>query len=388
MLQLGLARKERNQLERQLKAAPSVPVFKRTLALLELDQGNSVAGVARMLHVSREAVYNWVELYASARDPSALIDQPRSGRPTFWSDEQRAILDEALNHGPDDWDYKAVNWTVSLLREHLERLRNSIKNWPWLEKAREIQDSEAFLLEFLSGHKPCDGTVRRELHKRGYTWKRSRHELPHSKSPRALRRQRLIRQKVASLPNGCAKLFEDETEIHLFPPLSAGWALCGQQARVPISGENAQRAIFGTIDIETGHRIFLVRRCLCAVDFQTLLRLIREGYCDRKVAILLDGASSHTAHDSKALAAQLDIMLIWLPPKCPQLNPLDRLWKCGKQKVCANRQYKSIDEQEDRFLDYLNGLSRHEALRKSGLLSKNYWLFRGNTCASLKNPGS
>jgi transposase len=361
MLHLGLTRKERNRLEKQLKAAPDVRVFRRTLALLELDRGKSVAEVAGMLHMSRKAVYNWVDLYKTDQDPSALIDRPRPGRPTFWSNEQQAILDEALGHSPDDWDYKAVNWTVSLLREHLESL---------------------------SGHKPCDSTVRREIHRRGYTWKRSRHELPHSKSPRARRRQCRIRQTVAGLPDGFAKLFEDETEIHLFPPLSAGWARRGQQARVPISGENAQRAIFGTIDVETGRRILLARGRLCAVDFQTLLRLIREDYGDRKIAILLDDASSHTAHDSTALADQLEIMLIWLPPKCPQLNPLDRLWKCAKQNVCANRQYKSIDEQEDRFVDYLNGLSRYEALRKSGLLSKDYWLFRGSPGTSHRDIGS
>ena len=175
----------------------------------------------------------------------------------------------------------------------------------------------------------------------------------------------------------CAKLFEDETEIHLFPPLSAGWARCGQEAKVPITGENAQRAVFGTIDIETGHRIHVARKRLCATDFQVMLRLIRENYASRKVALLLDGASSHTADDSQALAAQLDIMLIWLPPKCPQLNPVDRLWKCAKQKVCANRQYRTIAEQEDHFIAYLQSLSAHEALRKSGLLAKNFWLFRG-----------
>jgi transposase len=351
MCQLDLTRQERRHLEKQLKAAPSVRVYGRTLALLEVDQGRSVADVARMLHVSREAVYRWLGVYTATRNPSALIDQRRSGRPTFWSEEKHAILREALSRAPDDWDYKAVNWTVSLLREHLEKE---------------------------SGTKPSDATVRRELCRLHYVWKKSRHVLPHSRSARAIRRQRLIRRKVADLPPGCAKLFEDETEIHLFPPLSAGWARRGEEAKVPISGENAQRAIFGTIDIETGQRILVARKRLCAPAFQAVLRLIRESYGDRKVALLLDGASCHTAHDSKALAARLEITLIWLPPKCPQLNPVDRLWKCAKQKVCANRQYRSIDDQEDRFIDYLQALSGHEALRKAGLLSKNFWLFRGH----------
>jgi len=355
MCQLDLTRQERRRLEKHLKTTHDVRVYRRTLALLELDEDRSVADIARLLHMSREAVYRWVAIYSAARRPSALVDRPRTGRPTFWSEEAQAILQDALSHSPDEWDYKAVNWTVSLLREHVERE---------------------------SGCKPSDATVRRELRRQDFVWKKSRHVLPHSKSARAIRRQRLIRQKVANLPAGCAKLFEDETEIHLFPPLSAGWARCGEQAKVPISGENAQRAIFGTIDIETGRRLFVARRHLCAPDFQVVLRLIRDSYGDQKVALLLDGASCHTAHDSKSLAAQLDITLIWLPPKCSQLNPMDRLWKCAKQKVCANRQYRSIDDQEDRFIDYLETLSEHEALRKAGLLSKTFWLFRGKGCPS------
>jgi transposase len=347
---LDLTWQERRRLENQLKSAPNVRVYRRTLALLEVDHGRSVTDTARMLHISREAVYQWLGSYTATRNPSALIDRYRSGRPTFWSEDQQAILRDALSHSPDEWGFKAVNWTVSLLREHIERE---------------------------GGRKPSDSTVRRELHREGYVWKRSRHALPHSKSARAVRRQRRIRQKVANLAPGCAKLFEDETEIHLFPPLSAGWARRGTEAKVPISGENAQRAIFGAIDIETGRRILVGRKRLCALDFQAVLRLVRESYGDREVALLLDGASSHTASDSKALAAQLDITLIWLPPKCPQLNPMDRLWKAAKQRVCANRQYKSIDDQEDRFIEYLHSLSAHEALRKAGLLSKDFWLFRG-----------
>ena len=55
---------------------------------------------------------------------------------------------------------------------------------------------------------------------------------------------------------------------------------------------------------------------------------------------------------------------------------MDRLWKWGKDKICANKQYLSIDYQADRFIEYLLGLSAQEALRKAGLLSGRFWLFR------------
>ena len=55
---------------------------------------------------------------------------------------------------------------------------------------------------------------------------------------------------------------------------------------------------------------------------------------------------------------------------------MDRLWRRGKDNICANKQYLSIDYQAERFIEYLLALSPHEALRKAGILSGHFWLFR------------
>jgi hypothetical protein len=49
-------------------------------------------------------------------------------------------------------------------------------------------------------------------------------------------------------------------------------------------------------------------------------------------------------------------------------------WRHGKERICANRQYASIEEQVHHFLHYLEGLSVEETLRKAGVLSEDYWL--------------
>jgi hypothetical protein len=123
-----------------------------------------------------------------------------------------------------------------------------------------------------------------------------------------LRRLRAIRKRVRNLPAGCVRLFEDETDLLLFPPLRAGWFLRGKRAEVPICGENGKRTVFG-IDVDTGRRIFVAREGACAVDFQARLRLIRQGYRNQAVALLLDGASRHSADASEERAADSDIEL-------------------------------------------------------------------------------
>ena len=52
--------------------------------------------------------------------------------------------------------------------------------------------------------------------------------------------------------------------------------------------------------------------------FQAFLRLVREAYPGRPIALLLDEAPGHRAAKSQSLAAHLDIALIWLPKPCAE----------------------------------------------------------------------
>jgi transposase len=171
-------------------------------------------------------------------------------------------------------------------------------------------------------------------------------------------------------------LAEDETDLRLFPPLRAGWAVRGQPAPVPISGGNAKRVLFGAINVWTGHRLFLARRHQRGAEFEEFLDLVRWHHRGRRVVLLVDEDSSHTAATSQDTADDLEIELVWLPKRSPHLNPMDHLWRHAKEVVSANHQYPSIDAQVDRFIGFLEGLTPHEARKKAGLLSENAWLSR------------
>jgi hypothetical protein len=185
---------------------------------------------------------------------------------------------------------------------------------------------------------------------------------------------RRIRKYVKGLGPRDVVLFEDETDLLLFPPLRACWARRGNDAAVPLCGANAKRVLFGALNPRNGTRLFLERKKQLQGDFQEFLGLIQERYRGWRVSLLLDGDSSHIAGRSRRLARLLGIELVWLPVRCPELNALDHLWRHGKERVCANRQYGSIEEQVHHFLHYLEGLSVEETLKKAGVLAKDYWL--------------
>src|SRR5205823_9588147 len=139
------------------------------------------------------------------------------------------------------------------------------------------------------------------------------------------RKKSAVRRRLRALPRRSAKLVEDETDLRLFPPLRAGWALRGQPAPVPIRGGNAKRVLFGAINLETGRRVLLARRRGRGEDFRAFLGEVRRLYRGRPVALLLDEDSSHTAAASRARAEELGVELLWLPKRSPHLNPMDHL---------------------------------------------------------------
>ena len=148
---LALTHWQRRRSERQLATTRDAAVYRRTFALLEVSRGTPVAQVADRLGVARRTAYNWIETYREAGDPLALADSPRSGRPSLWTEDVRRSLRSLLaDHAPDELGYPAVNWTVPLLREQL-----------WRGTGRTLSDD----------------TIRRELQRASYVWKRSRYVL-------------------------------------------------------------------------------------------------------------------------------------------------------------------------------------------------------------------
>jgi transposase len=150
MSELSLTPAQRQRLQRQLKHTQDARVYRRTLALLQVDQGTPISQVAHLLGVTRQSIYNWIDDYSQSHDPAALADEQRTGRPTFWTEDLQGQLQCLLRQSPDQLGYPAVNWTIPLLREQLGRC---------------------------TGQWPSEDTLRRQLHRLDYVWKRPRYVL-------------------------------------------------------------------------------------------------------------------------------------------------------------------------------------------------------------------
>lgn len=150
MIKFRLTDEQRRLLRAQLNSTEDINLYRRTLALLEVDQGRPPADISRSLGVSCSSVYNWLDAFGTTPQPSALTDHRGQGRPSLWTDPLDRLLRDALRQSPVAWGYQAVNWSVPLLQTHLS-------------------DHGGVMVS--------DPTIRRKLRQSGYVWKSFRYVL-------------------------------------------------------------------------------------------------------------------------------------------------------------------------------------------------------------------
>jgi transposase len=149
MSQLHLTTWQRHRLRWQLAETEDVRLYRRTLAVLEFDYGRTAADIARMLGVTRQTVYNWVEAYTETYDPSALEDNRGRGSYRSLDEDAEHVLEALLARSPQELGYPHVSWTVPLLGDAL-----GIATGQWVS----------------------DDTLRRTLRRLDYVWKRPRYD--------------------------------------------------------------------------------------------------------------------------------------------------------------------------------------------------------------------
>lgn len=144
-----LSQSDRDGLQDRMQTTCDARECRRCSALLRLDQGLSVSAVAREFGVSRQTLHNWRDRFHDELS-TGLKDQPRSGRPTDWSDRRVETLKKLLDDTPRQHGFHARGWTTSLLQTRLEQLLH----WS-----------------------VSDYSLRQQLHTLDYVWKRYRYKL-------------------------------------------------------------------------------------------------------------------------------------------------------------------------------------------------------------------
>jgi transposase len=135
-------------------------------------------------------------------------------------------------------------------------------------------------------------------------------------------------------------------EIHRHPALTRMWAPVGTQPEIPAPGKNEKEVVYGGVDYATGRIICTIADSKSGLNFLAFLVALIAAYAGHRIRLVCDNGRFHK---TKAVQAWLhdhrhQITVFWLPPYCPSLNLIERLWGHLKRTILANVLFRNMDD--------------------------------------------
>lgn len=138
--------------------------------------------------------------------------------------------------------------------------------------------------------------------------------------------------------------FQDEARFGQQGTNSRVWGMRGSRPSLPRQNQHKWTYLFGAACPETGEAVgWLMPVANTEVMKRYLQEMSRELGSDVHALLVLDQAGWHT---TSKLAVPENISLLPLPPRSPELNPMETIWRFMRQRYLSNRVFPDQDNLE------------------------------------------
>jgi transposase len=138
-------------------------------------------------------------------------------------------------------------------------------------------------------------------------------------------------------------LSQDESRFGLLTVRRRRLAARGVPPMGPIQHTFEWFYVYGAVAPTTGERFFLELPYRNADTFQGFVAAFAQAFPDSFNSLILDHSGAHTA---ERIRWPEHVRYVWLPPYCPELNPMERVWRDLKDDL-AWQQFPDLDAQQD-----------------------------------------
>jgi len=152
--------KELAKIEKAIRQDKRPEIRQRATAIRLLHLGHKPEAVAEQQMVSVPTIYNWHKLWRE-NGIAGLANKAKTGRPSKANEGYCQRLEEMLDKEPSEFGYRFAIWTSDRLRAHLEK-------------------ETGILLS--------ESRFRALLKKKGYRYRRPKHDLSHLQDKKAKKR--------------------------------------------------------------------------------------------------------------------------------------------------------------------------------------------------------
>jgi transposase len=310
---------ERAMLKIQHKQERDGRIRDRIKAVLLHDKGWSPRQIAEALLISDEAVRNHIEEYKISKK----LRTESGGSSEKLSKKQSRLLEAHL-------------------QEHTYLY---------------VKDVAAYI-QMVFGVKYTVPGIRNWLQRHGFSYKK-----PAIVPGKANEQQQ--KEWIAEYEKLRAELLSNETicfidgvhPTHNVQP-AYGWIKKGVRKEIPANSGRSRLNLSGAVDVISHKVIVQSDRTLNANATISFFQKIEKAYPDKdRVHVFCDNARYYKNQQVQEYLKNSKIILHFLPPYSPNLNPIERLWKWMKERVIYNTYYPGFEEFELAILGFFSVLA-------------------------------
>jgi len=293
----------------------------RLLCIYWAGKGKTVHSIHEMLLIPQRTIYTYLQEYASQKK-TKNDDTPSSGRPTKLSPQQEQDLKAHL-----------IEKTYASTLAVIEYIHHT------------------YAVHF------SQGGLAQRMHRHGFRYKRPK-RVPYTVNVAQ-------QEEFVTFYNNLKKQAKDDEMILFIDGVHPdhqtqhvhGWIQRSQLAQVPSTAQQKRLHYMGAISIQndTVHHQFKEYKTIDSDSIQDFLESLMHRYPAKKLNISCDRGPYHTSKATKNFVQKhKNLNLIYLPPRCPNLNLIERLWKIMREHVTYNRYYKHFSEFQNAIRTFFN----------------------------------
>ena len=148
-------------------------------------------------------------------------------------------------------------------------------------------------------------------------------------------------------------LFFDESRFGTKSKTGLAWYEKGSRTSVKVKLGFKNFYLYSSVNSANGDSFTLLLPSV-NTDYMNIFLEELAAEIEEDFVLIMDGAGWHK---SKNLIIPKNIQIVLLPPYCPELNPVERLWKYIKDNVIRNKIFETLLELELTVCEFVRNLS-------------------------------
>jgi len=155
-------------------------------------------------------------------------------------------------------------------------------------------------------------------------------------------------------------MFQDEAGFGRISDPSNCWAPPKTRPVVPSQRVREYKTVYGAVSPMDGDSFFMVLDKSNTENMSLFMSELSKKFPDDLILLVMDRASWHTAN---ALNKHANIWRFFIPPRTPEMNPIEIVWREIRKLGFKNKAFSSIGEVVQKFNEVVEYHMTNETIR-------------------------